>query len=180
MSENPIPDDLKSDHLFLLVGTNPLPNWVATRLLLRENGQVYFTHSQESIKVARRLARALLREGYRQPEYIPVEDSSDAHAVYSAIARRVKAIRSSRIGFNYTGGTKVMAVHGYRAVMESLPRGASDPICSHLNARTLEMRIDNQNIEPIPVGLEVQLSINEMLELHDTIFFGGRGARREQ
>ncbi len=168
MAENPIPENLKSNHLFLLVGTNPLPNWVSTRLLLREGGQVYLVHSEQVIEIARRLARVLLRQGCRQPEYVPIDDSSDASAVYRVVARRVKAIKSGQIGFNYTGGTKVMAVHGHRAMMGNLPRGTSEPVFSYLDARTLKMRFDSQNIEPITVGLEVQLSINEMLELHDT------------
>ncbi len=33
-STNPIPEHLRSDHLFLLVGTNPLPNGVAAKFLL--------------------------------------------------------------------------------------------------------------------------------------------------
>jgi hypothetical protein len=36
-----IPDSYKSDHLFLLVGTNPLPNFVAATLMLKPQGQLY-------------------------------------------------------------------------------------------------------------------------------------------
>ena len=34
MKDNPVPEELRSDHLFLLVGTNPLPNWVDRSVLL--------------------------------------------------------------------------------------------------------------------------------------------------
>jgi hypothetical protein len=33
--DNPIPEELRSDYLFLLVGSNPLPGWVAASFLLR-------------------------------------------------------------------------------------------------------------------------------------------------
>lgn len=32
----------QSDYLFLLVGTNPLPNYVAAELLLKQDGQLLF------------------------------------------------------------------------------------------------------------------------------------------
>jgi hypothetical protein len=32
----------QTDHLFLLVGTNPLPNYVAAKVLWNGKGQVFF------------------------------------------------------------------------------------------------------------------------------------------
>ena len=47
MQNNPIPSHLQSEHLFLLIGKNPLPNWVAARLLLRDEGRLYLVHSPD-------------------------------------------------------------------------------------------------------------------------------------
>lgn len=52
-----IPDDLKSQHLFVLVGGNPLPNSVAIRLLRRENGHVYLVHTAQTNKIADRICQ---------------------------------------------------------------------------------------------------------------------------
>lgn len=35
-------------HLFLLVGENALPNYVAARLLLENNGTVYLVHTTKT------------------------------------------------------------------------------------------------------------------------------------
>ncbi len=41
-------DKYKVDHLFLLIGENPLPNYVATRMLLKDGGTVYLVHSTDT------------------------------------------------------------------------------------------------------------------------------------
>ena len=48
MSTVGIPEERRSDHLFLLMGENPVPNWVAARLLLREGGLAHLLHSAGS------------------------------------------------------------------------------------------------------------------------------------
>ena len=45
MTDFPIPEEYRSDFLFLLVGTNPLPNYVAARLLAQPDATVYVLHS---------------------------------------------------------------------------------------------------------------------------------------
>lgn len=169
MLDNPIPEELKSDHLFLLIGGNALPNWVAARLLLREGGQLYLVHSKETNPVARRLAGALTKQKYRQPIYMPVADASSPHEVFRTVEHQVKTIKSGQIGFNYTGGTKVMAVHGYFAV-KNRPDGLPTPVFSYLDALTLKMHFDDGR-EPIFVGLapRASLKLKDMLAFHDVI-----------
>jgi hypothetical protein len=72
-----IPAELQSEHLFLLVGTNPLPDWVATRLLLREGGQLYLAHSPDTWEIAQRLGGYLTNEGYKQPEFVEVSNPTN-------------------------------------------------------------------------------------------------------
>lgn len=45
----------KTDYLFLLVGTNPLPNYVAARLLARPKGKIYLLHSRTTGDIAQNL-----------------------------------------------------------------------------------------------------------------------------
>lgn len=165
----------QSNHLFLLIGSNPLPNWVAARLLLKNDGQAYLIHSTESVEVARRLARKLLSQGYRQPEYVPVPNASDAIEIYKAVRDRVSKIRSGQIGLNYTGGTKVMAVQAYRAVERELAPGVPPPVFSYLNARNLRLHIDGfAHAEFVGLDPKATLTLTELIDLHDDFTVGGQ------
>ena len=168
MRNQDISDQYRSDHLFLLIGSNPLPNWVAARLLMKQDATAYLVHSTESIDVARRLAKKLLSQGYRQPEYVPVREASDASEIYRSVKTFVERIRAGRIGLNYTGGTKVMAVHSYLALERELPRGLVDPVFSYLDAHKLSLYFYGVN-KPIFVGLDenVRLTLQELMGLHD-------------
>lgn len=166
MSTNQIPEKLKCDHLFLLIGGNPLPNWVAARLLLKEDGQLYLARSEDTIEIAQNLGEFLIKKGIRQPIYIEISDPSNADAIYNAIRPYLKNIRSGQIGLNYTGGTKAMSVHGYRAIEKEIQKGVPRPIFSYLDARTLEMRFDNGEFYFVGLAPELNLGLNEIMLLH--------------
>lgn len=122
MVSNPIPDELKSTHLFLLVGTNPLPDWMASRLLVRDGAQLYLVHSERTFRIAEQLAKYLMNNcHYRQPVYVKVDNPYKAGDVYSAVAKKLKDITSGTVGLNYTGGTKIMATHSFRAIEQKVP-----------------------------------------------------------
>lgn len=169
MAENPIPETLRCDHLILLVGTNPLPNWIAIRLLLKEKktGRIYLVHSDVTLEIARRLAKLLLSQGYQQAEYVYVMNASDPREVYHVVCQCCKTIKSGQVGFNYTGGTKVMSVHGYRAVEKELPPGLPVPIFSYLDALTLYMYFDEGYSRFVGTDPCVYLNLKELLALHD-------------
>lgn len=177
MTNNPIPDQLRSEHLLLLVGTNPLPDWVAAKLLLRDGGQLWLVHSGTTGKVAERVARYVYDEKnneenkIRRPQYIPVTNPYDSESVKTAIESALKNVRSDSIGLNYTGGTKVMAVHTHRAVTQAFPGKA---ILSYLEAARCMMHFEP--VEPhyprgweILVGMAewVKLSLKELFVLHE-------------
>jgi hypothetical protein len=52
-------DDYQVDHLILLVGGNPLPNYVAARVLTKEDAKVSLIYSEDSETIADRLKEAL-------------------------------------------------------------------------------------------------------------------------
>jgi hypothetical protein len=139
-----IPQDLKSDHLFLLIGTNPLPNWVAACLLLNEDGIIYPVFSKGTRDVEKKLTDFLIENGLKQSKIDPIElaDEADPGQIASQVGKKTKSITSGRIGLNYTGGTKVMAVHAHRAVVNNIATGMESPVFSYLDARRLEMVFD--------------------------------------
>ncbi len=167
--ENEVLPEHLSDHLFLLIGANSLPVWVAARLLLRPSGQLYLIHSDETLEIARRLAKRFRDEKLEQPIYVHVHGIAQPGDIYDEVAAHVQKIQAGRIGLNYTGGTKLMAVQAYRAIERERPQGVGDPIFSYLDATTLEMRFDNVSPHTVPVGLlpRVSLSLEQIFALHD-------------
>ena len=153
------------DRLFLLVGANPLPNYVAADLLAKDGATIYLLHSggaHGTSCVAERLECAIKR---KRPQLNPIR--WEVHEANSAqIQRKFGEILSAigqqhSVGLNYTGGTKAMAVHAYQAV-KSLPNA----VLSYLDARTLSLMIDRSGQSPIPVGESCKLALRELVELH--------------
>ncbi len=130
-----MPDDpdtfapYRSDVLFLLIGSNPLPNYVAARLLTRPRATLYLLATTATDEVAKRLARRLGRER---------ADLSFTHFTISeadgpAIASKVREVAgqlalnrpNANIGLNFTGGTKPMAVYAALALRHAFPARSS-------------------------------------------------------
>lgn len=153
----------QTHNLFLLIGTNPLPNYVAARLVAKPKSTLYLVHSGETYPVAQRLAICL---EHSNVECIPVDDSDP-----SDIVDKVQAYAQDKrdVGLNYTGGTKVMAVHAYRVIQET----NSEPVFSYLDARTLKMRVsrgakfgDFSLLQEAQYRDRVAISLETLLRLH--------------
>ncbi len=127
--------DYQVDHLLLLVGSNPVPNAVAGRLLTTTAGTITLIHSKDGFKLAQRLKSWFVRAGYSagKIDFKEVKES-DSHSVSTVVhqvlneyehtvlgenksdSNSANEAREVRVGINYTGGTKVMSVHAYRAL----------------------------------------------------------------
>jgi hypothetical protein len=164
-----IQDGLRSDHLILLVGTNPLPNWVAAKLLLKSGGRVHLFRTDGVRAQSSRLERVLKdRENISVSVYQTVE--ADEQTIYNDIERQAEILlktSTGKIGLDYTGGTKMMSVHAHRAMREVIPRDRR--VLSYLDAHSLAFKFDGYaKIEP-PINLhpDVRISIETLLFLHD-------------
>ncbi len=162
-----IPERYKSDHLFLLVGTNPLPNFVAATLMLKPQGQLYLVHSNKTQEVAKRLA-GYWTDNHRQPQYVPV-DESDGDNIRQQIDHELARIRDGHVGLNYTGGTKMMAVHASQTLRDHQASRRRPVTLSYLDARSTKMYIehgDDKAFMTEPLLYEVQPSIQDIVKLH--------------
>ncbi len=149
----------KNDSLFLLIGTNPLPNYVAFKLLTKPSSHIFLVHTNETNQVADRLLNVmnLLPEKFTKINV----DEANAENIYSKITEFAKGKRG--IGLNYTGGTKSMAVHSYRAIMAIDP----EAIFSYLNARNLELLIETRHYsKSVTIGHFLQPGLKELMTLH--------------
>lgn len=162
----------KVDYLFLLIGENPLPNYVAAKLLLKPKGILYLVHTGDektgTYKQARRLQDVLSKESsnFQSIELISLgEYDSDAFHIQDIIRQYFP--NNGQVGLNYTGGTKAMAVHAYRAVFNKYSNNA---VFSYLNPRRLEMCIDQENGDYIAIRVTPELlkvKLTTLFELHD-------------
>ncbi len=106
-------DGYKVDHLFLLIGENPLPNYVAANLLLNKGGTAYLIHTTDTEKSAKRLQK-ILKSELNVFKDVEVElrslgdYESDAFHIQKKIREELGKIKSGKIGLNYTGGTKAL------------------------------------------------------------------------
>ena len=158
----------QADVLFLLIGSNPLPNFVAATLMARSRATVVLLHTGATAAVAERLARRLRDD---RPG-LTLQLHSVAEADGPAIARKVGAVTQSLgqtspkyvVALNYTGGTKPMATYSYRVLFQLFPEG----IFSYLDARSLSMVIDqaSRTVQHVPVGDSVQLTLDDIAGLH--------------
>lgn len=177
-------DDYKTEHLFLLIGGNPLPNYVAAKLLAKakENGQdptiyLVFSEGNNGTKEYADKLREVLEQGKYCLKNLPVIPASQ-FSIYDNVKNKVINLKNNgetSIGLNYTGGTKAMAVHAYRAIKENCG-GNITPIFSYLDSREMKMCIDRENRNNRvefklydsnqPYFEDTKISLDDLLKLH--------------
>ncbi|MDX2098386.1 MAG: DUF1887 family CARF protein [Leptolyngbyaceae cyanobacterium bins.59] len=157
------PTSYTVNHLFLLMGENPLPNLVAAMSLLEVDGTPYLIHTTHTRLQAERLADVLKSLPYLQPSRLINLGNNQAEAF--TIGQKIRAIAQSltgQIGLNYTGGTKAMSVHAYRVIAALYPKG----VFSYLDSNTLEMMIDDDHAPSPRYKIPLKLSFEQLFRLH--------------
>jgi hypothetical protein len=98
-------------------------------------------------------------------------DAANSPSIINGV---LKCLRTSdeTVGLHYTGGTKAMSVHAFRALETWAEGNNKHPVFSYLDARTLQVRIDPNDPKgggtqlPINVGLEIEVEAKELIRLH--------------
>lgn len=129
----------KSDVLFLIVGTNPMPNVISILNRVKENGKVFLIHSNEKGGVfsTESIANSLINIFKEKSEAIVLEPiavnmMSESNMVQE-VKHRMNSLNNSCIELNYTGGTKLMSSTIYGYFKEEMRKGERDIILSYLD-----------------------------------------------
>lgn len=171
--ENPA-REFQTEHLILLVGGNPLPNYVAGMLLAAESGTVHLVHTKHTrekggtFEIAKRLGAALQRDGANLNTILYETDETDGGKIFETINTILNKVKTpARVGLNYTGGTKPMVRHAARALAARVQE-FPNPVYSYLDARTLQMVIERAEEKPLYkfVRDAVQPGLVKLFDLH--------------
>lgn len=160
----------QTDHLFLLVGTNPLPNYVAALLLAKDDSTIHLLHSggtRGTEGVATKLKESIQRRRPQIKELVLREiDDADGGRIAQKMTGVLQSIdKRALVGLHYTGGTKAMTVHVYQAVREQFQTA----IFSYLDARTLSLKIDRPGeaqSKSIRVERACSVKLDDLMVLH--------------
>ncbi|MCL4424055.1 MAG: hypothetical protein M1553_01050 [Firmicutes bacterium] len=168
------------ENLILLVGSNPVPNAVAAKLLVKNGGTLTLLHSKETASIATRLEVWLQDEascGDGQPSTrlkvrLREVDPASPSSMSRVLLEELEKVGSTSVGLNYTGGTKAMAVHAYRTLENWAKAKGIKPVFTYLDARRLRLMKDpsewgtSERVDSWYVGQSVKLSYRELFRLH--------------
>ncbi len=171
-------------HLVLLIGTNPLPNFVVADYFLKINSKIktiWLVHSEENRlqggtnQQARNLEDLLKKRWVNKHssltfplEKISLSDVSDAVVIRREIEKKMlKRIASDSFHLNYTGGTKAMAIHTYLCLQE-LPSNQQRSF-SYLDTNNFRLIGDDEKIIADKLREKISLEFAELIALHGFI-----------
>ena len=168
-------DPYQVDNLLLLIGGNPLPNYVAAQLLTKDRATtkiILVCSADTRDEAARRIERQLKVEGFGSITYCEVEEANPQD-IRNQVMRAIQGLSGS-IGLHYTGGTKAMSVHAYLALQTKADSRAQ---YSYLDARRLELQIETGGrlgtipdvgmLLPRPLRIETLLKLHKLEDLTD-------------
>lgn len=170
----------KCDFLFLLVGRNPLPNYVVTHHLMEEQGQVVLLYSGQTRPLGELLQKRLVEDFKVKAEIreIPAVGSGAIKSRVTEIVNSLSIPKTATVKLNYTGGTKPMALHVYRTLESLFTTSVS---FSYLNAQDLRLYIDNGADEGSLAANDgsLRLSLAKLAALHGYDIIVDKNARKE-
>ena len=158
--------------LVLLVGTNPLPNYVVAKYLEEEYNRLVLIcsektkHQQGTIVFAKNIIESL-GITFHNTKILPIRDISSPKEIIRTLQenKEVFGDKNNKIILNYTGGTKAMAVYTYSFLKEEYEEFTA----SYLDARTFRLVYDDSTVEPIEGNLldKIKIDIKTLLDLHN-------------
>lgn len=169
--------------LVLIIGTNPLPNYVVAKyfiafnrnlkriwLIYSENNDYYEGTGQYAEDIKNVLEKELgrLRYSHVKFRFNALSNISQADTIKKESRKQLEGEKGSikKVHLNYTGGTKAMAVHVYQALMEQWQACFS---ASYLDARDYRIRMDNDpEYDSDDLRNFIRLEWEDLFRIHNT------------
>ena len=160
--------------LILLVGTNPLPNYVVGKWFIQENKgleRIWLVYTGQTKRYAENLEKEFKKSN------VTIEKKSLSNEASSFTIRKefkegvLSNLKGRTIHLNYTGGTKTMSVQTYISTLKETESGENElgikATYSYLNARRFNIYQDDKE-NPISGDLrkEIDLDLENLLNLH--------------
>jgi len=166
-------------HLVLLIGTNPLPPFVVASFFLSCAQQedwdlqhVWLLYSEtgpqqtSTAQQAQQVSLALSGRFEIQVHLHPIRNISSAPCIQADVQALSAQLGSDSVHLNYSGGTKAMSLHTYRALEQQHGERLR---CSYLDGRRFQIINDHsgQPWHQQDLRALVQIHFNELIALHD-------------
>lgn len=153
-----------ASRLVLLVGSNPLPNYLSACALRPD--RVTLVYTRETQEAMQRLRESLVAAQLEVSSEIMVDDATCPTDVRRKVDEALQGVAVNDAWLNYTGGTKVMAAH---ALMAFKDNGGLLANASYLDEggpdRPPRLRFDDGRTEALTVE-RVPLTLKTILGLH--------------
>lgn len=161
--------------LVLLVGMNPLPNWVVFRSLLSaapyeqlKPEKVLLVHSHDNVDTAGEL-EGRIRSLNVPVVRIPLANARDRNDVMARVLQGYDDHAGGhRLHLNYTGGTKEMVVSAYAATIRAAEHSPNAALFSYLDVSRHCLRWYSDGDSGISTDLRtvVHVGLADLLALH--------------
>lgn len=169
--------------LVLLIGTNPLPNYVVAEYFLKTNQElrrIWLVHSEEVARQVGTKTQAenlekVLKERHSHSSKlsfplskVTLSNVSSAEEIFHDIKKKLirELPSSSSVHLNYTGGTKAMGTHVYRAIEQDGTKSLAKSF-SYMDGRNFQIVDDsNRKVNTMDLRKEISISFSELIALH--------------
>jgi hypothetical protein len=156
------------ENLILLVGSNPLPNYIVAKMLRPKRIWLIYSRGDKGTERVKECLDTALSEDLPGVliEAPCLESATDAREV-----RQILTQLPHDAHLNYTGGTKIMAAHARLAFAEQQRRAGvadfGDANASYLDERDGVLRFDGGTYDRL-TDARVGLTLDRLLQLHGT------------
>jgi len=172
----------KIEHLYLLIGTNPLSNYVVADYFLENTADlksIHFIHSSEDLAnriqstepYAFNLKSVLEKKGKSIPIFLHPIRIMDAFTIETDVKNLLNDPKNanylSKAHLDYSGGTKEMALYSYATFNEILKENVT---FSYFDSRRNLLKKgpgrEQNEIESVFLGDKVKIDFTDLFELH--------------
>jgi hypothetical protein len=158
--------------LVLLIGTNPLPNYVSAKYFMKNNNKLKkiwmicsenFDNQESTKDYAESLQKLLKDDKLQFPELIFIEDVGSKSSIESGLEKIIKQVSNNKVHLSFTGGTKAMSAYSY-SYLKSKVKSFS---ASYLSSRDFKIKCDcDDEFVSDNLNNSIKISFDDLLKLH--------------